>query len=120
MMLQSERSAPVFDRDSALSRVGGDVDLLREIGMLFLQEYPQGVRDLRTAVIDRDSKGIERRAHSLKGSVGTFGAGPAFQAALDLEKKGRSGDLAQIDTNLEDFESSLARLCTEIQNLLAE
>lgn len=119
-MVQTELAAAVFDRESALSRVGGDADLLREIGHLFLQEYPQGVKELRTAVADRDPKGIERKAHSLKGSVSTFGAGPAFQAALTLEQQGRSGDLAQIDHNLEDFESSLARLCIEIQNLLAE
>jgi two-component system sensor histidine kinase/response regulator len=120
MMLQTDRAAPVFDRDGALSRVGGDVDLLREIGSLFLQEYPQGVRDLRTAVTDRDPRGIERKAHSLKGSVATFGAGPAFQAAMALENKARCGDLAQIDSTLQDFESSLANLCIEIQNLISE
>jgi two-component system, sensor histidine kinase and response regulator len=120
MMIANDQAATVFDRDTALSRVGGDVDLLREIGVLFLQEYPPAVSELRTAVTERDPKRIERKAHSLKGSVSTFGAGPAFQAALTLETQGRSGDLAQVETNLQDFEFSLARLCAEIQNLLAE
>jgi two-component system sensor histidine kinase/response regulator len=120
MMLQPDPATPVFDRDSALSRVGGDVDLLREIGSLFLRECAPEVSELRTAVTDRDPKKIERKAHSLKGSVSTFGAGPAFQAALALEQQARSGDLALVDSNLQDFESSLARLCIEIQNLLAE
>jgi two-component system sensor histidine kinase/response regulator len=119
-MIETGRTVPAFDRDSALSRVGGDINLLREIGLLFLQEYPPAVRDLRTAVTHRDIKGIERKAHSLKGSVSTFGTGPAFQAALALEQQGRTGDMAEVDSNLQNFESSLARLCSEIQNLLDE
>ncbi len=119
-MTANDQAGTVFDRDTALSRVGGDMDLLREIGALFLQEYPPVIRELRTAVTERDPKRIERRAHSLKGSVSTFGAGAAFQAAVELEKQGRSGDLAQVDTNFQLFESSLARLCAEIQTLIEE
>jgi|SRR5579862_5837960 len=119
-MIPSDHAAPVFDREAALSRVGGDEDLLREIGVLFLEECQLAISDLRVAVSDRDPKRIERKAHSLKGSVSTFGSGPAFQAALALEKQGRCGDLAEVDLQLQRFESSLARLCMEIQNLLAE
>jgi two-component system sensor histidine kinase/response regulator len=119
-MTANDKAGTVFDRDTALSRVGGDMDLLREIGALFLQEYPPVIRELRAAVTERDPKRIERRAHSLKGSVSTFGVGAAFQAAVELEKQGRSGDLAQVDANFQQFESSLARLCAEIQNLIEE
>ena len=119
-MIPSDHAAPVLDRDEALSRVGGDEDLLREIGVLFLEECRTAINDLRLAVSDRDPKQIERRAHSLKGSVSTFGSGPAFQAALALEKQGRCGDLADVDNEFQRFETSLARLCAEIQNVIVK
>ena len=119
-MVRTEAIAPVLDRQTALSRVGGDVELLREVGFLFLKECPTAMSDLRSAVAARDADRIERGAHSLKGSVSTFGAGPAFQAALELERQGRSRDLREVESNLQRFESSLERLCFELQTLVSQ
>ncbi len=110
---------PALDREAALERVGGDMELLREIAALFLKEGVRAAADLRAVVERRDSAGIERAAHSLKGSVAIFGAGPAFQAAWELEKQGRGGDLSQVDAKLRNFESSLARLCSELREFVA-
>ena len=82
-----------LDESVALSRVGGDVELLREVVGLFLDDYPQSLEMIRDAVARGDQSGLERHAHSLKGSVSTFGAQEAFDAALALEKQGRTGDL---------------------------
>ncbi len=116
----NEESAPLLDLDTALGRVGGDEELLREIGALFLQEYPPAISDLRIAVADRDPKRIEHKAHSLKGSVSTFGMGIAFQATYDLERQGRSGDLTEVDSNFQRVELSLARLCNELRTLISQ
>lgn len=119
-MVLNKNTPPVLDLDGALARVGGDRDLLREIGMLFLEEYPPAITELRRVVAARDPGGIERKAHSLKGSVSTFGTGVVFEAAVELERQGRSGDLAQVESNLRTFEVSLVRLCKELQALIAE
>jgi len=119
-MVRTEKMGPVLDREAALSRVGGDVDLLREVGALFLKECPSVVSDLRNAVTARDAQGIERQAHSIKGSVSTFGAGAAFKAALELESQGRNRDLREVESNLQQFESSLERLCVELQTLVSK
>jgi HPt (histidine-containing phosphotransfer) domain-containing protein len=111
---------PLLDREAALSRVGGDVDLLREVGALFLKECPSAVTGLRKAVAERDAQRIEHEAHSLKGSVSTFGAGAAFQAALEIERKGRSRNLSEVEANLQQFESSLERLCAELRVLVSQ
>ncbi len=63
-----------LDEAVALSRVGGDVELLREVVGLFLDDYPQSLDLIRDAVARGDQAGLERHAHSLKGSVSTFGA----------------------------------------------
>jgi len=118
-MVVNKDIAPVLDLNAALERVGGDEDLLREIGALFLQEYPPAISGLRTAVADRDPKRIEHKAHSLKGSVSTFGSGVAFEATLELEMQGRSGDLTEVDSNFERAELSLTRLCNELQKFIS-
>ena len=118
MTLPQETVQPVFDREAALLRVGGDMDLLREIGALFLEESAPAISDLRTAVSARDPVNIERRAHGLKGSISTFGSGAAFQAALELEQQGRRHDLADVELSMQRFETSLASLCSELQQFL--
>ncbi len=116
--LNVERT-PALDRQAALERVGGDAELLREIAALFLEECARAVADLRAAVERRNGPEIEHKAHSLKGSIATFGSGPVFQAAWELEKQGRGGDLSQVEAKLRSFESSLERLCSELREFAA-
>jgi len=106
-----------LDESLALSRVGGDFDLLREVVELFLNDYPRALDKLRTAVAAHDASGVEHHAHSLKGSVSTFGAQHAFDAALALERKGRSGDLINIDEGLKRLEFALSSLRPELEAL---
>jgi HPt (histidine-containing phosphotransfer) domain-containing protein len=106
-----------LDESVALSRVGGDVELLREVIGLFLDDYPQSLDMIRDAVARGDQSSLERHAHSLKGSVSTFGAQEAFDAALALEKQGRSGDLAQAQEGLYRLEHALATLRPELEAL---
>ena len=119
-MVQTEERLPILDREAALSRVGGDVDLLREVGVLFLEECSIALTGLRNAVDARDSQSIERQAHSFKGSVSTFGVGAAFQAAYELERQGRSRNLSGVESNFQRFESSLESLCVELKTFLAQ
>src|ERR1700693_4562712 len=88
-----EKQLLQLNESLALSGVGGDSDLLREVIELFLDDYPQALESIRSAVAAQDATALEHQAHSLKGSVSTFGARRAFEAALALEKQGRSKDL---------------------------
>lgn len=108
----------VLDRVTALERVGGDLELLQEMAQLFLEEYPSQLDAVRTAVRTRDAKGVERSAHSLKGSVGNFGAALAHSAAFELEMLGRRADLTSVDSALVSLESALADLHPEMERLV--
>lgn len=106
-----------LDEAAALTRVGGDRDLLREIVDLFLSDYPNTLDQIRSAVQSRDAKALEHHAHSLKGSVSTFGAQEAFDAAFSLERKGRNHDLSGIEEGLGKLESALGSLRPELELL---
>jgi CheY-like chemotaxis protein len=103
-----------LDEALALSRVGGDIELLKEVVELFLEDYPSTFEKIKKAVAAHDAAALEHSAHSLKGSVSTFGANRAFEAAFALEKQGRSGDLADVQNSLLNLEQALEALRPEL------
>jgi HPt (histidine-containing phosphotransfer) domain-containing protein len=107
----------VLDRETALERIGGDESLLREIARLFLDDYPNLIREIRGAIASCDAKEIERSAHSLKGAVANFAAESAFQAAWALEQIGRSGNLENSATALQQLEDEFAALRPALEDL---
>jgi PAS domain S-box-containing protein len=109
-----------LDESLALSRVGGDVELLKEVIELFLDDYPVTFEKIRSAVAASDAVALEHHAHSLKGSVSTFGANRAFEAAFALEKHGRSGDLRGAQEGLFQLELALDALRPELESLQAK
>ena len=112
-----EKQLAVLDKAVALSRVGGDLQLLGEMALLFLEEYPKTMADVRVAVASRDPRGVERAAHNLKGSVGNFGADAAYQAALTLEMCGRRNELDGVEAKLSALEEALEQLEPELVEL---
>jgi HPt (histidine-containing phosphotransfer) domain-containing protein len=107
----------VLDREAALDRMGGDQELLKEIALLFLGDYPKLIEKLRQAVEQSDAVELERAAHALKGSVANFSARTAVKAALTLEEMGRSGNLAGAREALATLESVFEALRPELQAL---
>jgi HPt (histidine-containing phosphotransfer) domain-containing protein len=116
-VLESDTSEAIFDKEVALSRVGGDAELLKEIAILFLDDYPKSLIELRQAVDARDPKRVERSAHGLKGSVSNFGARPAVDAAFQLEIMGRAQQLVEVEQVLHTLELALAALRPELESL---
>ncbi len=113
-------NGPALDREEALSRVGGDVDLLREIAGVFLDDCPNSLQALRDAVSAGDAKLIERQAHTLKGSIATFGTGSVFEWARKIELQGRCGDLSTASTDLLHLEAGLEQLKSDLRGLINE
>jgi len=57
-----------------------------------------------------DGRALERAAHSLKGTVMSFGAQTAGEAALRLEVMGRGGDLTQAAIACTELEREVTHL----------
>ncbi len=107
----SSNHVEVMDLQEALDRVDGDRDLLGEIANIFLVDVAEMVQAVHAAVGANDATALNRAAHRLKGSVVTFAAGPAADAALVLELKGR-------DAQMDGAADAARRLEKEVDRLI--
>lgn len=110
MTVEIRQQLSNLDHALALERVGGDHGLLREIAALFLGEYPRIMGEIRVALATGNAAAVERAAHSLKGSVGNFGAQQAYDAALRLEMIARNRDLSGAAAAFDELASALDSL----------
>ena len=102
----------IFDFSHALDRLDGDKALLGEIVQIFVDEAPKSLEALRVAILRKDSKTIERIAHSLKSELGYLGLSGVSERARDLEEMSRTNDL-------QNAPESFAALETEISAVLS-
>ena len=75
--------AASFDYRQALG--GMDAEIIEIIVPVFLEHYRRELDDLSLALVAGDSDTAHRLSHALKGTLATFGAGPAQQLAADIE-----------------------------------
>jgi CheY-like chemotaxis protein len=105
-----DHTSEVLDRELALARVEGDEGLLADLAKLFCEESPKLLSAVRDAVARRDNAALKRAAHSLKGSMSTFAARDATEAALRLEELASEGELV-------DAEGAYRLLATQVERL---
>ena len=104
-----------LDRAAALQRVGGDAELLKEILDLFIQECPQYLSAIGSAIEKRDPATLRRAAHTFKGALGNFGESPPLDTAQALETMGHENHLA----GAEEIYQQLVRQMDCLQPALA-
>ncbi len=105
---------PLFDPQALLARVRGDVEFLRELVGLFVEETTEQVQAMRAALRSGDAKQLALAAHAVGGVIGHFGTGRAFQSARRLEQLARAGDLGSAAGVHADLEPALAALQTAL------
>lgn len=81
MLVQS----PLLSWTNVLERVGGDIDLLKELIALFRSDVVQLTHDLDIAIASEDAKTAERLAHSIKSAAATFDAQSVAMLAQEIE-----------------------------------
>jgi HPt (histidine-containing phosphotransfer) domain-containing protein len=99
-----------------LERLGGDTELLDDVLVVFLEECPKMLEQVRGAVDEGDPMSVRRAAHSMKGALLNISAGPAAAEATQLELLGSEERLAESAAVLKRLQQELERL----QQVLAE
>jgi two-component system, sensor histidine kinase and response regulator len=101
---------PPIDLPAALSIVDGDQDLLLDLIVTVLEDYPRSIVELHQAITTGDAPRMSPLAHSMKGAVASFAAHTAPALAYDLESRGRQGKLEDASAVLQQPEHELERI----------
>ncbi len=105
------------DGKALLGSFGLNRKVLAEVIAVFVDDAPAMIGALEDAVARRDAAAIASAAHALKGSVGLFTKGPAFEEARRLEQRGNAGDLADVERDCAVLKEALAGLTSELEAL---
>ncbi len=95
----------------------GEPDILAELVELFVSDAAPRLAALREAVENGNAEGIERTAHTLKGSAGNMGARRMSDIASELQDAGVSGDLSAAGALLERLEGEYKRVRPALDEL---
>jgi HPt (histidine-containing phosphotransfer) domain-containing protein len=98
-----------------LERLGGDDQLLDEVLNVFMEELPEMISDLRTAVSGQSADAIMRAAHSIKGALLNISAESSAELAFKLEELGRAERVDGTRELQAELEVELDRLGQAIQ-----
>jgi PAS domain S-box-containing protein len=103
-------SNPVFDKAALMGRVMGDEELLKVVILAFLEDLPKQFEALKAFLEAGDAPGAERQAHTIKGAAGSIGGEALREAASEIEKAGRAGNLQAVSALMPELEQQRTRL----------
>jgi PAS domain S-box-containing protein len=117
-LVPASQEAPekVFDPDTTLARLEGDVSLLAALIDVFLKEAPGQLAALQSAVGGDDAPKTAQAAHRLNGLARQFDAFACVEAALKLEKVALAGNLSNAGAEYTEVERQLDRLRSALLN----
>ena len=110
----------VFDKQELLEELDGDREFLEESLEMLGEDAPALLDQIREGIENQDAEKISTSAHTIKSMVGNFCAPPAFEAALNVEKLGRGGDVPACADGLVVLQDALNRLQQELRQFLNE
>jgi histidine phosphotransfer protein HptB len=108
---------PVIDKATfeELIQMSGK-DFINELIDAFLEDAPNMIQHMQTALEMKDVESFRRNAHSLKSNANTFGAIELGALARELEMMGRENNL-DIGNRLEALKEAFAEAAGELRGM---
>jgi HPt (histidine-containing phosphotransfer) domain-containing protein len=100
--------------DAAIDRLGGDVELYKDLVDRFLDDSAGTRARIEGAIHSQDSTMLRGAAHSLKGLASSVGATAAAATLGELEAQVSIGDLAAATTTWSRFQTEMEKTTEEL------
>ena len=107
--------AAELDRSAILENFMDDEELLFESIDLFLERVDARMNSLRESVAAKNPDVIMPEAHTIKGMIGIFSTGAAFEASKKIEMKGREKQIDGVEEDLAELEKELEALVNALR-----
>ena len=102
----------------ALARVDGDMELLRKITSVFLDEYPKTVDQLRAAQRRGDPQAMREALHMLQGELSYFALESPMEALENLRRLVQDGELEAAGTAVSQLQEELNRMRPRLREII--
>src|ERR1700690_1629629 len=108
----------VIDRNAFedLKQMAG-ADFIGELIDTFLEDAPQLIAQLHSALTSNDAETFRRAAHSLKSNAASFGASHLSGLAKELEMLGRENKLHEVGDKLKAVEEAYQVVAQELKGM---
>lgn len=106
-----------FDPRALWDRVNGDVELLRELVGIFLEEYPGILDSIAKAIQQQSFDDIRKFSHKLKGSALQFSGGGVATLAANLERMGHERSSQDLEQTFFNLKRETAELADSLQGI---
>jgi len=110
---------PIIEQSTfnELKQMSG-ADFINELIDAFLDDAPNMMQNMRTALNTKDVESFRRNAHSLKSNANTFGATELGALAKELEMMGKESNL-DVGNRLEVLSEAFSRVAEELKGMRA-
>jgi HPt (histidine-containing phosphotransfer) domain-containing protein len=110
---------PVVDKATfeELKQMSG-ADFINELIDAFLEDGPNMIENMQTALATKDVESFRRNAHSLKSNANTFGALELGLLAKELELMGRENNL-DVGNRLALLNEAFGEVAEELKGMRA-
>ena len=95
----------LWNRDAAISRLGGNEGLLNRIVEMFLAQIEQKQQALKSAATALDVEAVRFNSHAMKGVSGDVGADAIREKASSIENKATQDDLSEIVQDITELDN---------------
>ena len=116
---EKDSSSLAFDSEELLARVDHDRELLRDLLLIFKEEFPRYLLALREAVEAGDGRRVAAVAHTIKGMLSNLAATQAAATAARLEHMGRQGEPSGFQEAFAAFERDAMKLLPQLDACMA-
>jgi HPt (histidine-containing phosphotransfer) domain-containing protein len=108
---------PIIDQVmfNELKQMSG-ADFINELIDAFLDDAPNMIQNMHTAVDTKDVESFRRNAHSLKSNANTFGATELGALAKELEMMGKENNL-EIGNRLDVLSEAFGKVAEELRGM---
>ncbi|MDP8206318.1 MAG: response regulator [Candidatus Electryonea clarkiae] len=100
----------IFDREGFLERIDNDMEMLKMLVGVFVDDAPKQFVILGKALEEKDARIVHRKAHALKGAAGNVGAAAIRKLAYQMETAGKEEDIDKADILFRQMEKEFNAL----------
>ncbi len=104
-----------YNIDDFVAVYAGDAEIIQEIIDIFLEEAPERLTALQTALASGSYDGVDRVAHSLANTSGTLKAELTLELSRAVENAVRTGNEHELDALLPQLIDSLSEVITKVR-----